>query len=128
MLSKEIEDVATRYDGMLKGIDERIRKLKVALETNHFKTVDLMHEADPRNHIVGLPRKRKVDSRVAMEIGLRLKALAMEYRDLKDELATLEVVRQQFPCGSKEEQAISNVARFISGGKSRKYARKAGGY
>lgn len=125
MLSKEIEEVAIGYDKILKDIDENIRVLKVKLELNRLKEVDLIHEADPRNHIVGMPKKRKVDSRVAMSLGLRLKELSMEHRDIKDELTTLIVFRQQFPKGSKAELAISNVSKFVQGGISRKYTRKA---
>ena len=125
MLTKEIEGTIMRYSELLKDIDGNIRKLKVKIENNHLKTLDLMHEADPRNHIEGMPRKRKVDSRVAMEIGLRLKALTMEHRDLKDELATLEIIRGQFPKGSKSELAVINVSKFVTGTKSRKYTRRA---
>ena len=125
MLTKEIEGTIMRYSELLKDIDGNIRKLKVKIENNHLKTLDSMHEADPRNRIEGMPRKRKVDSRVAMEIGLRLKALTMEHRDLKDELATLEIIRGQFPKGSKSELAVINVSRFITGTKSRKYTRRA---
>ena len=125
MLTKEIEGTIMRYSELIKDIDGNIRKLKVKIENNHLKTLDLMHEADPRNHIEGMPRKRKVDSRVAMEIGLRLKALTMEHRDLKDELATLEIIRGQFPKGSKSELAVINVSKFVTGTKSRKYTRRA---
>ena len=125
MLTKEIEGTIMRYSELLKDSDGNIRKLKVKIENNHLKTLDLMHEADPRNHIEGMPRKRKVDSREAMGIGLRLKALTMEHRDLKDELASLEIIRGQFPKGSKSELAVINVSKFVTGTKSRKYTRRA---
>ena len=110
MLTKETEEIVMKYSGLLKNIDGDISSLKVKIENNHLKTLDLMHEADPRNHIEGMSRKRKVDSREAMGIGLRLKALTMEHRDLKDELATLEIIRGQFPKGSKSELAVTNVS------------------
>ena len=127
MLIKEIEEVVMGYNRILKEIDRNIAGLKAKLEVNRLETLDLMHEADPRNHIVGLPKKRKVDSRVAMSLGLKLKELSMAHRDLKDDLAALEVIRQQFPKGSKSELAVYNVANFVQCGKSRKYMRRAGG-
>ena len=125
MLTKEIEGTIMKYSELLKDIDGNISSLKAKIENNHLKTLDLMHEADPRNRIEGMPRKRKVDSRVAMELGLRLKKLTMEHRDLKDELATLEIIRGQFPKGSKSELAVINVSKFVTGTKSRKYTRRA---
>lgn len=125
MITKEMEEVVVAYNGILKNLENDIKSTEAKLQYNHLKTIDLMHEADPRNHIEGMPKKRKVDSRVAMDIGLRLKNLAMEHRDLKDELALLKVIRQQFPENSKVKLAISNVSAFVQCGKTRKYTRRA---
>ena len=127
MITKEMEEIVVGYNGILKNLENDIRSTEAKLEYNRLRTVDLMHEADPRNHIEGIPKKRKVDSRVAMDIGLRLKVLAMEHRDLKDELALLKVIRQQFPENSKGKTAVSNVSSFVQYGKTRKYTRRASG-
>jgi hypothetical protein len=124
MITKEMEEIIVGYNGILKNLENDIRSTEAKLKHNHLKTVDLMHEADPRNHIEGMPRKRKVDSRIAMSLGLKLKELAMEHRDLKDELELLKVIQQQFPENSKGKTAVSNVSSFVQCGKTRKYTRR----
>ena len=52
---------------------------------------------------------------------MRLKEVVMRRRDLKDTLELYRVIREQV-----DTRKIENVRKFIEGGRSRKYKRRAG--
>lgn len=119
MLAKETERAVMEFDRIVKGATTRYSSICKEVQQADQLISDILHELDPRNHIVGLARKRKVDSREAMVLGLRLKAAVMHRRDLKDEMEFLRVVRQQI-----DEKSVGNVRKFVEEGKNRKYARR----
>lgn len=119
MLPKEYERTVMDFSRIVKESITEYERISKEIQQTDQLISDILHELDPRNHIVGLPRKRKVDSREAMVLGLRLKVAVMRRRDLKDKLAFLQVVRQQV-----DEKPIENIRKFVEAGKNRKYMRR----
>ena len=119
MIPKEMSTHTLEFCKIAKDAKRRIQELGQRQQKLDLMLLDLEHEADPRNHIDGMPRKRKVSSREAMDIGLRLKNICMERRDVKDELATLGVIMQWI-----DVTKVDNISKFIRGAEGRKYARR----
>lgn len=119
MLPKEHERTVMDFSRVVKESITKYESISKEIQRTDQLISDILHELDHRNHIVGLPRKRKVDSREAMVLGLRLKVTVMRRRDLKDKLAFLQVVRQQV-----DEKPIENIRKFVEAGKNRKYMRR----
>ena len=122
MIPIGIETTVKGFYRIVKESQERHDELVKELSQVDLEISDIEHEADPRVHIVGLPRKRKVTSKEAMVLGLRLKDAVIRRRDIKDELAFLKVLRANF-----KETPIDNLRKFVDNGKCRKYRRRTTG-
>ena len=119
MLTKESERAVMEFSKLSQAAVRDYDSIYKEIGELNLLVNDILHELDPRNHIVGLPRKRKVSSKEAMELGLRLKEVVMRRRDLKDTLERYRVIREQV-----DTREIENVRKFVEGGRCRKYERR----
>src|SRR5574344_1577790 len=121
MLKKETERAVMEFSKLSQAATRDYESIYKEIGELNLLVTDILHELDPRNHIIGLLRKRKVSSKEAMDLGLRLKEAVMRRRDLKDTLELYRVIRKQV-----NAQEIENVRKFVESGRSRKYSRRVG--
>ena len=119
MLTKETERAVMEFSKLSQAAVRDYDSIYKEIGELNLLVTDILHELDPRNQIVGLPKKRRVSSKEAMELGLRLKEVVMRRRDLKDTLELYRVIREQV-----DTRKIENVRKCIEGGRSRKYERR----